>query len=224
MSLVGLSERMGRETKYGSGALGPGQYNSVHPNDIQKIKKRTRSVQPLLAFGSGAPKDLNKLGANQYSPGPGFYNQQKAISSFHREFMKSDADKDSYYLVQNGALQRKLQQFSANRQINQRPDITMLPQTVPGPGQYSPRQYQLTADAASDKKNGETGRFNSHRQSPQMTDTDRSFNAAHAGLDLNRMTNMTKTTTLSEFIQARVEIKAKRTIGKNPPPKLPTNR
>ena len=57
-----------------------------------------------------------------------------------------------------------------------------------------------------------------------MTDTDRSFNAAHAGLDLNRMTNMTKTTTLSEFIQARVEIKAKRTIGKNPPPKLPTNR
>ena len=35
---------------------------------------------------------------------------------------------------------------------------------------------------------------------------------------------MTKTTTLSEFIQSRVEIKEKRTIGKNPPPKLPTNR
>lgn len=75
MSLVGLSERITDNTKYGSGALGPGQYMPKHPNDIQKVKKRTRSVQPLLAFGSGAPKDLNKLGANQYSPGPGFYNQ-----------------------------------------------------------------------------------------------------------------------------------------------------
>ena len=32
--------------------------------------------------------------------------------------MKSDQDKDSYYLIQNGTLLRKLQQFSANRDLN----------------------------------------------------------------------------------------------------------
>ena len=44
------------------------------------------------------------------------------------------------------------------------------------------------------------------------------------GIDLNRMTNMTKTTALSDFISSRVELENKRVIGKNAPPKLNTNR
>ena len=42
----------------------------------------------------------------------------KSNSSFAKEYMKSDHDKDSYYLIQNGNLLRKLQQFSANRSID----------------------------------------------------------------------------------------------------------
>ena len=52
------------------------------------------------------------------------YNQLRHDkSSFSKEFMKSDADKDSYYVIQNGTLIRKMQQFSANKHLNQRPDI-----------------------------------------------------------------------------------------------------
>ena len=138
MSLVGLGDRGDFYAKAGSGALGPGSYDYKNPKDINTVKKRSRSDRPL-AFGSGAIKDINKLDGRQYSPGPGFYNQVKNKSSFAREYMKSDQDKDSYYLIQNGTLLRKLQQFSANRQIAQRPNITGLTQDVPGPGQYSPR-------------------------------------------------------------------------------------
>ena len=117
MSIVGLGGREGFYQKYGSGGLGPGSYEPKLTKDLNPIKKRARSDRPL-AFGSGAIKDLNRLGANQYSPGPGFYNQVKNKSSFAREYMKSDQDKDSYYLIQNGTLLRKLQQFSANRDLD----------------------------------------------------------------------------------------------------------
>lgn len=73
MSLVGLGERDGFYKQAGSGGLGPGSYDSKLPQDIQTIKKRSRSDRPM-AFGSSAAKDLNKLGGNQFSPGPGFYN------------------------------------------------------------------------------------------------------------------------------------------------------
>jgi len=58
------------------------------------------------------------------------------------------------------------------------------------------------------------------------TDTERSFNprVGGVGLDLNRITNMTKTTALSDFISSRVELEKKQVIGKNPPPKLNGNR
>ena len=108
MSLVGLGERgeVGNRRQT-SAALGPGSYDTKNPKDLNQIKRRSRSDRPL-AFGSGAPKDLNKLGGSQYSPGPGFYNQLKNKSSFTKEFMKSDQDKDSYYLIQNGTLLRKI--------------------------------------------------------------------------------------------------------------------
>ena len=98
MSLVGLSDRADLYIKAGSGALGPGSYDVKHARDLNQIKKRSRSDKPV-AFGSGGIKQLNTLTGNQYSPGPGFYNQIKNKSSFAREYMKSDQDKDSYYLI-----------------------------------------------------------------------------------------------------------------------------
>jgi len=89
MSLVGLGERKEFYEKSCSGALGPGSYDVKLPQDINKIKKRSRSDRPL-AFGSGAVKELNALPANRFSPGPGFYNQLKQKSSFGREYLKSD--------------------------------------------------------------------------------------------------------------------------------------
>ena len=73
MSLVGLSNRQDLYKLAESGTLGPGSYDYKLSQDINQVKKRSRSDRPL-AFGSGAFKDINKLGANQYSPGPGFYN------------------------------------------------------------------------------------------------------------------------------------------------------
>ena len=72
MSLVCLATRDDLYSKPASGNLGPGSYNVKLARDINKIKKRSRSDRPL-AFGSGAPKELNKLQGYQYSPGPGFY-------------------------------------------------------------------------------------------------------------------------------------------------------
>ena len=89
MSLVGLGARDDLYGKPATGGLGPGSYNVKLAKDISNIKKRSRSDRPL-AFGSGAPKELNKLQGSVYSPGPGFYNQIKAKSSFAREYMKSD--------------------------------------------------------------------------------------------------------------------------------------
>ena len=98
MSLVGLSNRADLYKLAETGTLGPGSYDYKLSKDINPVKRRANSNRPL-AFGSGAVKDLNKLGANQYSPGPGFYNQVKNKSSFAREYMKSNQDKDAYYLI-----------------------------------------------------------------------------------------------------------------------------
>ena len=178
-----------------------------------------------MAFGSGAVKDLNKLDGRQYSPGPGFYNQIKNKSSFAREYMKSDQDKDSYYLIQNGTLLRKLQQFSANRQIDQRPNITGLTQDVPGPGQYSPRQYQLTADTAlNSNRTLDAKKFISEQVTPAPLGTMRSFQDSFTKDSIDAK-NITKTSNLlKDLIQSRVEMQNKKILGKNPPPKLPLNR
>ena len=139
--------------------------------------------------------------------------------------MKSDQDKDSYYLIQNGTLLRKLQQFSANRQIDQRPNITGLTQDVPGPGQYSPRQHQLTADTAlNSNRTLEAKRFISEQVTPAPLGTMRSFQDSFTKDSINPK-NVTKTSSLlKDLIQSRVEMQNKKILGKNPPPKLPLNR
>lgn len=73
MSLVGLGKRDSLFSQTAAGALGPGSYDAKLPQDMNKIKKRSRSDRPL-AFGSGAVKELNALPASKFSPGPGFYN------------------------------------------------------------------------------------------------------------------------------------------------------
>ena len=140
MSLVGLSDREGFVPKAATGAIGPGSYDYKLAKDIVTTKRRSRSDRPF-AFGSGAVKNLNNVsGTNVYSPAPGYY-QVKNKASFTKEYMKCYEDQDSYYMIQNGTLLRKLQQFSANSHLEQRPDITGLSQNTPGPGQYSPRQH-----------------------------------------------------------------------------------
>ena len=63
MSLVGLSDRADLYNPTTTGALGPGAYDAKLTKDIGHVKRRSRSDRPL-AFGSGAPKDLNRLGGN----------------------------------------------------------------------------------------------------------------------------------------------------------------
>ena len=107
MSLVGLSDRDGFVPKAATGALGPGSYDAKLAKDIVTTKRRSRSDKPF-AFGSGAVKTLNeRLATNKYSPGPGFY-QVKNKASFTKEYMKCYEDQDSYYMIQNGTLLRKL--------------------------------------------------------------------------------------------------------------------
>ena len=109
MAFAGLDSRndmMINQTE--AGQLGPGSYDpkpSFGANSSPKRKAPRRGGS--IAFGSSQKKEINTLDGKQYSPGPGFYNFNKYKSSFAIEFMKSEQDNDSYYLIQNGTLLRK---------------------------------------------------------------------------------------------------------------------
>ena len=119
-----------------------------------------------------------------YSPGPGFYNN-KYKSSFVKEYMKSEQDQDSYYLIQNGTLLRKTQAMAANRGIARMPDVNAR-NMVPGPGAYSPRNnLAQTADKANKPSSLFSGSPLETIKSNSMLDDTYNFGRKRSGVELH---------------------------------------
>ena len=101
MAFAGLDSRHDMMYKHTeAGGLGPGSYDPKPAfGEKTSPKRKPPRRGGSVAFGSCQEKVINKLDGKQYSPGPGFYNFNKYKSSFSKEFMKSEQDNDSYYLI-----------------------------------------------------------------------------------------------------------------------------
>jgi hypothetical protein len=87
----------------------------------------------------------------KYTPGPGQYNFKNPNHSFDLNIVNTTNDKDSYYVVRSGVMQRKTQWLAADKTKR---NILLEPKTdnnSPGPGSYSPRDTKQLSQIQSSK-------------------------------------------------------------------------
>jgi len=78
---------------------------------------------------SGAPRDV---GSVNYYPGPGRYSNFDGQTSFNMTYVRDIREKDQYYVLKHGILQRKLQLYSIDKSKRLVPTLSQSP----GPGTY----------------------------------------------------------------------------------------
>eukprot|EP00347_Sterkiella_histriomuscorum_P012345 403368949 len=127
--------------------IGPGSYEVK--SSYQNFDKKFKNVKPP-PFGKGSGMSQNQTNINSYlrehhyTPGPGQYDTKKVNSSFDSQVIVNvDQEQGVYFVVKNGALQKKTQMLAADKTkkgfdvINQSMKINN-----PGPGAYTPINLQ----------------------------------------------------------------------------------
>lgn len=117
-------------------------------------------------------------------------------------------------MIQNGTLLRKLQSFAANKAVKKIADLDKWKTSIPGPGTYSPGKAEKELTGKDPYKEQLTARLG---LSPQNS------NLIQMSLGTIRSaTNNSSLNNKSLFLAKTrtVELTFKKTLGKNPPPKL----
>jgi len=159
----------------------------------------------------------------KYTPGPGFYNQAKAKGAFNQEYVnpadgtdstspsRDDANGMFYFVIQNGTLVRKTQQFSSNKGIMRMPELPRERVAVPGPGKYSPTNANLYGNHDNDTV--EKNHLN-------IRDNIEGAFTAQMAMKYHSSRKMVNSSPV-QYNYGTVKVEAKPAFGKNPPKKVP---